>query len=251
MRVRVGCCGFPMAQARYFQRFDTVEVQQTFYDPPRLATLERWRAAAPSGFAFTVKAWQVITHEATSPTYRRLRRPLDPRALGRVGGFRLTPEVLSAWATTLACARALAAPIIVFQSPASFSATRQAVARLEAFFDRIRADADSLTLAWEPRGWPDALAQETCDALGLVRVVDPFRDAPPPHGLRYFRLHGITGYGYRYTDADLARLRDLCHSETWCLFNNTAMGEDAARFLALLGAPRMDKSRRILGNSRP
>jgi uncharacterized protein YecE (DUF72 family) len=33
--VLVGCCGFPEAQARYVAEFRAVEVQQTFYDPPR------------------------------------------------------------------------------------------------------------------------------------------------------------------------------------------------------------------------
>ena len=49
--VRVGCCGFAVAQARYFRTFDLVEVQQTFYHPPQPSTLQRWRAAAPRGDA--------------------------------------------------------------------------------------------------------------------------------------------------------------------------------------------------------
>jgi uncharacterized protein YecE (DUF72 family) len=51
-----------------------VEVQQTFHDPPPLATLQRWRVEAPADFEFTPKAWQVITHLGTSRTCRRLRR---------------------------------------------------------------------------------------------------------------------------------------------------------------------------------
>ncbi|MHC1610664.1 MAG: DUF72 domain-containing protein [Candidatus Methanospirareceae archaeon] len=34
---------------------------------------ERWRLRAPKEFEFTVKAWQLITHEPTSPTYRKAR----------------------------------------------------------------------------------------------------------------------------------------------------------------------------------
>ena len=70
--VKVGCCGFGMARARYAALFPVVEVQQTFYQPPRVATAARWRAAAPPPFVFSVKAWQLITHEPASPTYRRL-----------------------------------------------------------------------------------------------------------------------------------------------------------------------------------
>jgi len=50
-----------------------VEVQQTFYQIPRIATGKRWREEAPPDFEFTMKAWQLITHEPSSPTYRRLR----------------------------------------------------------------------------------------------------------------------------------------------------------------------------------
>ncbi len=47
-----------------------------FYEPPRDGTMRRWRAQAPIDFEFTIKAWQLITHDALSPTYRRLRSPL-------------------------------------------------------------------------------------------------------------------------------------------------------------------------------
>jgi uncharacterized protein YecE (DUF72 family) len=62
--VRVGCCGFPGGLARYGQTFSVAEVQQTFYQPPPLKTLEKWRTLVPGGFEFTLKAWQLMTHEA-------------------------------------------------------------------------------------------------------------------------------------------------------------------------------------------
>ena len=74
--IRIGCCGFPQALSGYAKAFSVVEVQQTFYQPPMLKTLERWRAQVAPDFEFTVKAWQLITHESTSPTYRRLREKL-------------------------------------------------------------------------------------------------------------------------------------------------------------------------------
>ncbi|MET1127893.1 MAG: DUF72 domain-containing protein, partial [Thermoproteota archaeon] len=67
-RVLSGCCGFPLSRKRYFERFNVVEVQQTFYDPPSADTLRRWREEAPKGFVFTVKAWQAVTHPSSSPT---------------------------------------------------------------------------------------------------------------------------------------------------------------------------------------
>ncbi len=91
--VTIGCCGFRAARAAYFAQLPAVEVQHTFYQPPQPATLARWRAEAPPGFTFTVKAWQLITHVATSPTYRRLKRPLTEEERPQAGAFRDTPLV--------------------------------------------------------------------------------------------------------------------------------------------------------------
>jgi uncharacterized protein YecE (DUF72 family) len=233
MDVHVGCCGFPMGRAEYFRHFRVVEVQQTFYQPPRIDTLKRWRTAAPRGFEFTLKAWQLITHEPASPTYRQLRTPIAPERGSAYGAFRPTPEVFDAWQTTLACARALEARIVVFQSPASFAPTAEHLDNLRRFFRAIRPWPAGLLLTWEPRRWPAQQAQGLCDELGLLRVVDPFGEPPPQDGLRYFRLHGLSGYNYRYSDADLERLGAWCSGETYCLFNNTHMAEDAQRFQRL------------------
>jgi uncharacterized protein YecE (DUF72 family) len=71
MGMKLGMCGFTIGAAAYYRQFPVVEVQQTFYDPPPMATIEKWRAQAPADFEFTMKAWQVITHFGTSSTYRR------------------------------------------------------------------------------------------------------------------------------------------------------------------------------------
>ncbi|MEW5709367.1 DUF72 domain-containing protein [Pelomicrobium sp. G1] len=233
--IRVGCCGFSMARAAYFRRFRVVEVQQTFYQPPRIGTLERWRAEAGAGFEFTLKAWQLITHEPASPTYRRLKSPIPEALKDRYGSFRPTQEVMEAWRVTAACARALQARIVVFQCPTSFGPTEERIAHLIRFFRAARAGHEDLVFAWEPRGpWPEATVAGLCRDLGLVHVVDPFQALPAAPGLRYYRLHGIGGYRYRYTDADLKRLAGWCRGTTYCLFNNMTMAKDAARFARLL-----------------
>jgi len=234
----VGCCGWCTARARYFHEFDIIEVQQTFYEPPRIATLARWRQDAPACFQFAVKCFQLVTHEATSPTYRRLRRAL-PRS-GTVGSFRDTPAVRAAWEETVAAATAVGATIVLLQTPASFTPTAEHLANLEAFTRQARR-GHALRLIFEPRGpaWTADGADPLCRRLHLLRGGDPFAmPAPPPRDqpFAYFRLHGLGGYRYSFTDADLVWLAQQVrgYEEAWVLFNNASMWDDARRFKSLL-----------------
>jgi uncharacterized protein YecE (DUF72 family) len=47
----------------YATKFDTVEVDSTFYRTPAISTVKGWYAKTPPGFLFTAKVPQVITHE--------------------------------------------------------------------------------------------------------------------------------------------------------------------------------------------
>ena len=229
-----------MGAGAYFEEFRVVEVQQTFYDPPRDATLVRWRRAAPAGFEFTLKAWQLVTHEASSPTYRRLRRPLPAADRAQAGAFRLSPVVLRAWERTLECARLLRATAILLQCPRSFRPTEENVARLRAFVAEAERP-EGVRLLWEPRGeWPPGLVRALCTELDLVHVVDPFvnETVTPEHV--YFRLHGVTGARHVYTDEELARLRDIvtglpASAPRYVMFNNIPRVGDVRRFRELLG----------------
>jgi len=87
---RVGCSGWnykawrgpfypkELPVARWFpfyaSRFDTVEINNTFYRLPERSTFAAWRAQAPDGFLFAVKASRFLTH------MKRLRQPEEPLA---------------------------------------------------------------------------------------------------------------------------------------------------------------------------
>ena len=236
VEIKVGCCGFAVAQKKYFELFKVIEIQQTFYQLPEIKTAEKWRSAAPPGFEFTMKAWQLITHVPSSPTYRRLRERIDPGKSDRYGGFRPTREVLEAWKRTSAFAKTLGASIIVFQCPASFRPLEQNVKNMRAFFGEI--DREGFMFAWEPRGtWPDELIKRLCEDLDLIHCVDPFKNEPLFGAIDYFRLHGITDYVYTYTDKELEILRKkMSEKPTYVMFNNNTMKEDALRFMKILGA---------------
>jgi uncharacterized protein YecE (DUF72 family) len=237
--VKIGLCGFTIAIVEYPRRFPVVEVQQTFYQPPAEAVLRRWRAAVPPDFEFTVKAWQLITHTAASPTYRRLRRPLAERERAGAGTFRDSAIVDEGWRATAACSAALGASGILFQCPASFRPTEENAASLGSFFRRVHRPP-GVRLLWEPRGpWPPDLVASLCAAHALTHVVDPFvnETVTAGGGVTYYRLHGVTGSRHVYSDSELRRLRDMVPpaGETYVMFNNIPRADDARRFGRLLG----------------
>ncbi len=243
MEVVVGTCGFSGKGGRrnYYNSFRGVEVQETFYRPVPLETLRRWRSEAPEGFEFTLKAFQGITHPASSPTWRRAKgfKPTENH-----GFFRPTREVFEGWEYTRSAAQALDASVVVFQTPPSFGPTEENVSNLDTFFSKI--DRGSLTLGWEPRGeWfnrPELL-EGIFKKHRLIHVVDPFRRMPLVESkVQYFRLHGIgrgeVNYSYKYTEEDLLRLlsiiESLSASKVYVFFNNIQMFQDALRFKELL-----------------
>jgi uncharacterized protein YecE (DUF72 family) len=87
-RWRVGCSGwnykswkgpfYPSGLAAskwlpyYAERFDTVEINNTFYRLPEAETFANWRSQVPAGFLFAVKASRFLTH------MKRLRDPEEP-----------------------------------------------------------------------------------------------------------------------------------------------------------------------------
>jgi len=77
--IRVGCSGWNYAHWRhgvfypercpparwlafYAQRFDTVELNSTFYRLPRTSAVARWVTETPAGFVFAVKVSRYLTH---------------------------------------------------------------------------------------------------------------------------------------------------------------------------------------------
>lgn len=95
-QIRIGCSGwnYPHWQGRFYPEqqtpqewfpfyatfFDTVELNTTFYQLPAAKTFQTWRAQAPDGFLYAVKANRYLTH------IKKLREPAEPlkRFLDRV-----------------------------------------------------------------------------------------------------------------------------------------------------------------------
>lgn len=56
----------------YSARFDTVEINNTFYRLPEASTFTRWAERAPEGFLYAVKASRYLTH------MKKLKDPEEP-----------------------------------------------------------------------------------------------------------------------------------------------------------------------------
>lgn len=238
-KVRVGLCGFSMAMRKYAQHFPVVEVQHTFYEPPSDTVMEKWLAETPSSLEYTMKVWQLVTHAAGSPTYRRMKHKLAEA--DEPGFFRDSAAVAHGWQRSVECARVLSATAMLFQCPASFKPEPDNVRRMEGFFSRIRRPG--ARLLWEPRGaaWTAEreLALSLCRKLRLVHVVDPFVTEPEPGHPVYWRLHGIGNARHSYTDAELWRLCSMLRDaapkgRAYVMFNNLPRIGDAKRFAKLL-----------------
>ncbi len=173
----------------------------------------------------------MITHEAKSPTYKRLKRRLSEAEREEAGYFKPSALVREAWEVTLACAKALKAKTILFQCPASFRQTRENISNLERFFSGI--ERERFNLCWEPRGdWDDEVLKSICKSLDLWHVVDPFVGRSVTPGRCYFRLHGRRGWRYKYEEGELEELALMLPANKSCyvFFNNIHMTEDALRF---------------------
>lgn len=219
-----------MSMKKYFEEFEVVEVQKTFYQPISVETVKKWRKMAPNNFEFCVKALQIITHPPSSPTYRKAKLSVKDG-----GFFKPIKEVFEAWQITKNVADALKAKIIVFQTPKSFKESKKNIENMKEFFNSI----DDYTFVWEARDWSGEVVKSICAELNLVHCVDPFVADPLYGNISYFRLHGSHKkmYKHKYGQDELFWLKNYCkrlNKDTYVMFNNVYMRDDATNFKRLI-----------------
>lgn len=208
---------------RYVHTLHCVEINASFHRPHQRKTWERWAASTPANFRFSVKLPKAITHTAKLANTGALLQTFLDQATGL--GPRLGPLLIQL-PPSLAFDPGLAHEFLttlreLHPSPAVLEPRHAtwftpAADRLLRDFQIARVAADpgkASPLAAHPGGWP---------------------------GLRYFRLHGAPRTYYSdYTAAHLANLaqtlRDQPHpsTETWVIFDNTALGHATSNALTL------------------
>ena len=239
-RVRIGTSGwvYPHWRGRFYprelrsadwlafyaQRFDTVELNNSFYRQPTREQFAGWRAAVPADFAYAVKLNRFITHT------KRLR--VD------------APTIARSYDTAAGLGPTLAA--ILVQLPPNFRFDLQ---RLERFCRAVARRRRRHAL--EPRD-PSWLTDEALTALARLGValciIDTSRwdsRLAVTSSLVYLRFHGPGRlYASQYDDASLlawaGRIRDWRDSghDVFAYFNNDERAyapHDAARLRELVG----------------
>lgn len=241
--IRIGCAGWSIASrdaalfeagdsalARYATRFDTAEINSSFYRPHRATTYARWAATVPARFRFSVKLPRAITHEA------------------RLGGCGPALDAFfdaaGALGDRLGCVLVQLPPSLVFD------------ARLASTFFAMLARRWQGPVACEPRhaSWSEERAEAVLCRHQVARVAaDPARhgaDATPGGhpGFAYWRWHGApkiyySDYAPAALDAIAASVR-AGPKDAWVVFDNTAAGHATSNAAALQSRLRPSSSSR-------
>lgn len=232
-RVRIGCAGWSVGAgdaglvgagdsmlARYATRFDSVEINSSFYRPHRRSTYARWADSVPAGFRFSVKLPRTITHDARLYGCGPL---LD--------GFL---EGASGLGDRLGC--------LLVQLPPGLAYDGRRVGAFLAMLRR-RWDGD---VACEPRhaSWLAPAADALLRRHRVARVAaDPARhggDAIPGGDptFAYWRWHGSpeiyrSAYGPDALAALAAQIAARADARHLVVFDNTAAGHALANAAAL------------------
>lgn len=206
----------------YAERFDTVEVNNSFYRLPPRELFAQWRRQAPEGFVYTVKASRYITH---------VKKLSDPSR-----GIRNFYHNLDGMGDRCAC--------VLFQLPPRFHSNP---ARLADFLRQV-PKRHRIAMEFRDETWMspeiDGILSE--HGAALCAADSPFYPAPDHKtaGFDFFRMHGgrqreAPGYSSgelrslaRKIEGRLSEGRDV-----FVYFNNDYAGhavKDATRLKAML-----------------
>jgi uncharacterized protein YecE (DUF72 family) len=208
---------------RYAQDFDTVEINNSFYRLPPGDTFEKWRAQAPAGFCYAVKANRFLTQ---AKKLKDCEEPLERMmsAVRRLGD-RLGP--------------------MLYQLPPSL---RINLDRLRDFLAIVPKDVANVFEFREPSWYvPEtyALLDRHGASLCVHDMAGSISERIATGPVAYVRFHGGEGkYWGRYSDDRLLGWTDWIVEQArggrsvWCYFNNDIHGHaihDAHTLKSMIG----------------
>jgi uncharacterized protein YecE (DUF72 family) len=221
--IRIGCSGWMYRHwrgafypetlavkrwfAHYAEQFNTVGINNSFYRLPKAETFDAWRAQAPPGFCYAVKANRFLTQA------KKLKDCDEPLAR-MMPPFRHLGETLGP---------------ILYQLPPRF---RINLDRLESFLQLVPKDVINVFEFREPSWYvPETFA--LLDRYGASFCAHDMPGSASPREaagpVAYVRFHGGEGkYWGRYSDEGLLGWTDWMAAQSrggravWAYFNNDA-----------------------------
>jgi uncharacterized protein YecE (DUF72 family) len=201
----------------YAERFNTVEINSTFYGQPRRSVSLDWAKRTPPGFEFAVKLYQKFTH----PDFAVDKTPISP---ADIDAFKGGVEPLAAGGRL--------GPLLA-QFPASFKYTPEAHDYVEWLLETFKNYR--LAVELRHRSWSDH-AEDVFELLhrygaAWTQIDEPkFRFSirqnllPNVKGFYYMRLHGRNAqqwwehehsedrYNYLYSESELKPFAEAVHT---------------------------------------
>jgi uncharacterized protein YecE (DUF72 family) len=224
--------------------FDTVEINSSFYAPPRPADAAKWarRVSKNPRFRFTAKVWQRLTHE-----------------LEDAGGATRAADCEPVRQAMAPLAEASVLGALLIQFPWSFRCTEQNFEHLELLFKELHDFPLVVEVrhgSWERESAYEFLRQ---NGVGLCNVDQPVIGDSLKPGARvtarvgYLRLHGRNyqnwfkegagrdaRYDYLYTKEEVREMTGLVKNikqsadETYVVTNNHFRGQALVNALDIL-----------------
>jgi len=197
----------------YSSRFNTLEVNSSFYKVPQPATFEKWAHEVPDDFKFTVKLWRAITHQK-----KLLYNPDD------ITSFLEAADRLRAKKGCL-----------LVQFPASIKVEfRNVVARiLKQIHALNKTPAWNVCVEFRDVHWYTATVYEMLDRYDASLVLHDMPDSKPPVSddasrVVYLRFHGPQGdcrggYTPEFLQSQAALIKAWLAKgkDVYAYFNNT------------------------------
>ncbi len=203
----------------YAQHFNTVELNSSFYHPPKPEQFAAWQEKVPDDFLFSVKGPRLISHlhrlhDVEGPLHDFIASITHKRKIGPV----------------------------IFQLPPRF---KKDLPRLEAFLDLLPTQR-RIAIEFRDPDWHDADVYALLTRYNIAFCLYEKGAARSPRvataDFTYLRLHGREeGYRGNYSDAALRDWRDWLtarNRDAYVYFDNTAEQlyaiENARHFMGCL-----------------
>ncbi|MCW3120016.1 MAG: hypothetical protein JWM28_4098 [Chitinophagaceae bacterium] len=223
MKWHIGCSGFHykdwkgsfypvgLKQKNWFDfyssRFDTLELNVTFYRFPRLNILQNWYTKSGAGFSFSVKAPRLITH------YKQLRD---------------CEKLLDDFFDTVLMGLKEKLGIILFQMPPQWNYRQE---RLELLIKSMRPGVQ-IAVEFRHASWWNKEVYKKLEKAGIIFTGISYPDLPDAVIINnktvYYRFHGIPDLYYSvYKLQALKKIADSILKnkkvkQVYVYFNNTA-----------------------------